>query len=784
MTLDNIPAELRALPQWVVWRYEDTDSGKPTKVPYSPRTGRLASVTDPSTWSTFDEARAAVENAALQYNGTGFVFTDTDPFAFIDLDDPQGDQATYERQLKVYHEFDSYSEVSPSGKGLHIIVKGHIPAGRRRSNIEVYASLRYATMTGNVYQGKTTINERQSLLQLLWTQMGGGVAQSVYHGDDIERTTDDEVIKRALNAHNGDKFAELLHGNWRNLYQSQSEADIAFIDIIAFYTQNRNQISRLFYASPLGQREKARRIDYVAGMVNKSFDRMLPPVDIDGLRNAIEDKLAAELTSLNRGIERTSLNRGMGNDRTSQMELFTGSRYLPPADPTPNVGTVPPGLLGDIARFIYAASPRPVPEIALAGAIGLMAGIVGRAYNVSGTGLNQYIMLLSATGTGKEAMALGINRLMASIRTQVPASAGFIGPGNIRSDAALLRHMSKHSQCFVSLVGEFGSVLDQMTSPYANVSFKGLQTLLRDLYHKSGSDQMLQSTIYSDKDKSIDPIKSPALTILGEGNPEEFYGVLDDRMISGGLLPRFLLIQYNGLRVPLNEAHTEAQPTLMMVEQFATLCAHCLTLMHGGKTVNVRMDTATDKLMRDFDKYADDRINSSRKEVISHLWNRAHLKALKLAALVAVGVQPYEPVITLDIAEWATSLVQTDTFNLVRRFERGEIGRDSEESKQISEIVRAISFYVKAPYPDVSSYSVPAKLHNDKIIPYVYLNKKLVAAAAFRNDRIGATNSLKRTIQTLVDNGDIREVGRNDLAVKYGYNGKAFMVSNTALITT
>lgn len=768
MTPDNIPAELRALPQWVVWRYEDTDSGKPTKVPYSPRTGRLASVTDPSTWSTFDEAVNAVANVSLHYSGIGFVFTDTDPYAFIDLDDPKGDQATYERQLKVYHEFDSYSEISPSGKGLHIIVKGHIPAGRRRSDIEVYSSLRYATMTGNVYQGKTTINERQSLLQLLWTQMGGGVAQSVYHGDDIERLSDDDVIKRALNAHNGDKFAELLHGNWRNLYQSQSEADIAFIDIIAFYTQNRNQISRLFYASPLGQREKARRVDYVAGMVNKSFDRMLPPVDIDGLRNAIEETLAQRAQAT--------------NDRTSQGELFAGSRYQLPADPLPNVGTVPPGLLGDIAQFIYAASPRPVPEIALAGAIGLMAGVCGRAYNVSGTGLNQYVLLLSATGTGKEAMALGTDKLMGAIRTQVPAAMGFIGPAEIRSDAALLRYLSKNSQCFVSLVGEFGLMMKQMSSPHANASQVGLRRVLLDLYNKSGAGQSLRPTIYSDKDKSIDAIPNPAFTLLGESTPESFFATLDESMIAEGLLPRFMLIEYNGHRVPLNESHTLAAPSFGLIEHFATLCAHCLTLMHGGKTVQVGLDQPAQQLMKDFDKYADAQINAAKKEVLRQLWNRAHIKAMKLAALVAVGVQPYEPVITLSMAEWATSLVQTDTFNLVRRFERGEIGKDSEETKQISEVVRALTTYVQSPFPEVSSYGVNAKLHNDKIIPYIYLQRKLVASAAFRNDRSGATQSLKRTIQTLVDNGDIREVGRNDMAVKYGFSGKSYMIVNTAIV--
>ncbi len=70
--LNNIPQEMRIFRQWVVWRYEDTDGPKPTKVPYSALNGRLASVTDPNTWASFDEAAHALQNSGM-YSGIGFV---------------------------------------------------------------------------------------------------------------------------------------------------------------------------------------------------------------------------------------------------------------------------------------------------------------------------------------------------------------------------------------------------------------------------------------------------------------------------------------------------------------------------------------------------------------------------------------------------------------------------------------------------------------------------------------------------------------------------------------
>src|ERR1700744_439201 len=107
-----IPSELRELSQWVCWRYENIGAAKPTKVPYHPD-GRKANVNDPNTWSTFEVAFNAFSIGG--YDGIGFVFSKDDPYTFIDLDNPEGDQVILDRQLKVYNEFNSYSEISPSG---------------------------------------------------------------------------------------------------------------------------------------------------------------------------------------------------------------------------------------------------------------------------------------------------------------------------------------------------------------------------------------------------------------------------------------------------------------------------------------------------------------------------------------------------------------------------------------------------------------------------------------------------------------------------------------------
>ncbi len=770
----NIPEELRVLKQWVLWKYEDVNAAKPTKVPYSIK-GYPASVTDPSHWSSFDDCFNAFQLGG--YDGLGFVFTEADPYTFIDLDDAKGDNAVMERHLKVFHEFDTYAEVSPSGMGLHLICKGTVIAGRRRSNIEIYPSLRYATMTGNIYSNRNTIKDCQSQLTQLWEQMGSGpVAQSLYQGNDKELEDDETITRKAIEAVNGDKFSKLLKGEWQDLYSSQSEADFAFIDIISFYTQNRNQIKRIFRNSPLGFRDKAKREDYLSGMISRSFDRMLPPLDFDGMKNALELKLAKdqlklplEVKNVEASIDTSS---SMGNEHSSNIHQ--------------TVNDLPPGLLGDIASFIYQAAPRPVPEVALAAAIGLLSGITGRAYNISGTGLNQYVLLLAMTGAGKEAAASGINKLMNTIKMQVPTSTGFIGPSEISSGSALFKYLGNTSQSFISLLGEFGLRLQQMSSPNANGSEVSLRRMFLDLYNKSGFSEILHASVYSDKANNTSAVPSPSFSILGESTPERFYGALNEDMISEGLLPRFLLIEYKGNRPPLNEHHTSVIPSFSLVERLASLAAQCETVNHSNprRVINVGRDNDATKLLADFEAYSTNLINKSGKEVIRQLWNRAHIKVLKLSALVAVGENMIEPVVNSSHVIWAANLVQADIAALTERFEAGEVGSNSFEVKQAGEIVRAIKNYIISPYDQVQKYMQfkSPQMHNDKVVPYGYLNKRLVAVAAFRNDRAGATFAIKRTIQNLIDSDRIKELGKVWAQEKYGTTQRCFAINDLTIL--
>ena len=159
---------------------------------------------------------------------------------------------------------DSYTEISPSGKGVHIFVKGELPPkGRKHGDIEMYDSGRFFTVTGkHLKESPLTIENRESELKALHKKtFPPSVLNEPEPDIRVVQTsssmTDAEIINKASQAANGSKFSRLWQGNWQSCYPSQSdypshsEADSALCFMLAFWTQDFSQIDRLFRQSKL-----------------------------------------------------------------------------------------------------------------------------------------------------------------------------------------------------------------------------------------------------------------------------------------------------------------------------------------------------------------------------------------------------------------------------------------------------------------------------------------------------------------------------------------------------
>ncbi len=263
---ERIPNELKNLPNWICWQAQPDPKSHSgiSKKPIDPKTtGNLAKSTDPSTWADFETAVTASKN----YSGIGFCFEGSGYFG-VDLDDMTDDLEDFlcGKQEGIVFEFvhalQSYTELSQSKNGIHIICKGELPAGRRRKgSIEMYDSGRYFCMTGDSIANFGIAERSEEIKPLHEKYLGDKQFKldfSKAQQDEkkvIENISTDDIFRLACDAKNGEKFKKLYNGDFSD-YSSQSEADMAFCNMLAFwYGKDTQKMDYIFRNSGL-MREK------------------------------------------------------------------------------------------------------------------------------------------------------------------------------------------------------------------------------------------------------------------------------------------------------------------------------------------------------------------------------------------------------------------------------------------------------------------------------------------------------------------------------------------------
>jgi len=258
----KIPYELKELDRWCCFKIVERN-GRHTKMPVDANTGELAKSNDEATWADFDTALTA----STAYDGIGFFFKE--PYVGIDIDDVGGEIEDYKNDKhddNIVSEFvdmlGSYAEVSPSGNGIHIIVKGELPpTGRRKGNIEIYTAGRFFTVTGNHLGGYTHITDDEDygkikFLHSKYIETSEPTpVRNITEGEG-NNLPETDLIRIASNSKNGMRFKLFLSGGWDQFYDSQSEADMAFANDLAFWTsRDYGKMDSIFRGSSL-YREK------------------------------------------------------------------------------------------------------------------------------------------------------------------------------------------------------------------------------------------------------------------------------------------------------------------------------------------------------------------------------------------------------------------------------------------------------------------------------------------------------------------------------------------------
>lgn len=776
---DRLPEEAKGFAQWIAWKYEHRGGDKPTKVPVNPNTGYNASVTNPATWGTFAAAVASTVNEGIA--GIGFVFADSDPFTGVDLDVAPG-ASPNEFQTFAYNKLDTYAEISPSGRGVHLIVRGSVPEGvnNQRLGIEVYSSGRFFTCTGNVVNDKP-IADRHDMINELYDEISANevsAAGPLEIKNPTQPISDERLVEKLTRGNANRGYYEYTNvGNWSDAYHSVLRG-------LCYLCSDEDQVQRVILASPLVTQTPAHssgpRPKRVARLWAKEYIKAARTGDLErgdmpyrswslhivpgGSREqhaefvAHGKAIALHLIEQHRQAVKEVAHRAhalirqattpVGGDKLPVPLKVAGLTTYDDLTTTP-----PPGNFYDMVQEICARSRNPSEVMAEWAVLGYVSGTVGRSYvSEDGSGVNNFLILVAGTNTGK-------TQHWSAMSDIGRHSAPGIGDRVFGGDIASAQRIASEGQSKASMtlrLPDAGDWLRQVIEGKTAITAQ-LRSALLNIYESAGDgrawDTPKSQAAKADKVQSIYEFNM-SLTLDTTPQYAEDFDLSD---FTDGLMSRFILVYGPSVISELQEPKTghDLPPSILnTMGQLQSVIGHHTKPSEPDKQLGIGVP------QRIVVRYADDvrsylwalekeindftRIVQQRKRPPHYIAaSRVVLNAKRVAYTVAIIECPHTPVVTRSIMDWALRFVLSSVTAVIKQFDDGTIGSD--ESKQEAAIVdviaRAIDQHPDRPYITMSE-----------------LCKTVDRLVCFTKSKLGARTTRQRVVFDMLDRGVLDKI--------------------------
>lgn len=711
--LQDLPDIFVNFPNWVVWREEVIAGDRLTKVPYQATNSTMrAKPNDPATWNRLSAAvKKSLHIVSSDYkSGTGFVITPETGLVCIDLDNPAKLGAN-EANARKLHEYllerfsNTYIELSPSGTGYHIWLWGTLPDGRlsvslkAQAGVEIYSGARFMTMTGNMINGCPTVTNQQlildELIEYLVSINGGKMpGQANATGDEIETTdelgrrldlSDEEVIQIAIRSNS--KFLEFFNATPASDRSQFAKPVAGDLDKI---TGDPDQVIRIMMASPIGRcyspdELERKLVNYWLPECRSSNKEILEKRE-EGKRFQ-QELVAAE-------IERQE-------KKKKEPKPKRGATFNPPFVNAPQniplyTENYPPGMIGIMAQEIRErATMRASKDFAVAAALSIFAGMSGHAYSFEKANGAMYLLMLGASGQGKEAPAEARDKLLQQLRGQgihPDMLAGLTGPSKITSPQGFHRRLEK-DKSLLCILGEATVWLNDLARTNHGMS-DAIKQFILDLYGKMGKGRVIAPSEILNKDNKLNNVIGPAATLLMEGEPSIYTELLGyDPYVTSGLCGRMIHVVGNPDDKPeKNYGHTSFSDyvisnlatvvtfwTNKRSEQNAVMAAQERGMAPmGGATADTAWITVkiTDEALtrhRKFDREIDF-FGNKVSDKVGYIYNRLIVNTIRVAINFAASVNPFDPVIDLDVYSAAQEFVLRGLHHVAACVDSGDVG--------------------------------------------------------------------------------------------------------------
>jgi hypothetical protein len=778
----NLPMELRLKKQWLV--------ASPNKSPlfftknqfYNASVSKHAS----SQWMSFEEATSAAMIASLQI---GFIIAEGDGITCIDLDvKPNTTKETLDLFQEIVQRFDSYTERSVGGNGIHIWCKGDIGLGRRRDGVEIYSQNRFMICTGKVLHQKEHLELRQDLLMNMVSQMPLSADYNEIVLEELPQVETDEEVGRKLWEIESARI--LWQGQWQDLgHPSQSEGDLDLMIHLVRFSPSNEQCYRLFRQSNLGKRTKANRKDYVdRTMRHARFIRQQELIDIEIGRKsaaAILAKYDAEQVALKNTqlpeqpkqpiVEGSVALNQVLEDNPDMAPEYVREQDLP-SEPQLELDLqerqyeFPSAGLGYLARHFYKGSYYPNIPFSIMMAYTVISAICGRAWNTStNSGLNTYNLVIAPSGMGKDDLNKGISRLIEACKMKYTPFENFFHFGRFTAGTSLAKHFSTLNikrppgMSFAQIAPEFGDMISRFANG-RDENMQGLMMTMLDFHGKAAPGSRSSAISYSDMTKNVISLDSPAYSILGETTPE-IYESMNDYLMNNGFLSRFNIMEYQGRRPEMNE-HPDFSIDSNLID-FLVLLAKIAEEFNrtNKKPIVAELSSEAKKRFKMFNSFCDKYYNLSiqdKKSTIEHfMWSRSPNRVNVLATLAAIldsspldGATIVPPTVTEEHWNYAEEIVMNDITNFKMKQEAGDLGSD--DATCVKKLENLFDEYLNRQIKD--SYRVEPELQATGKISYTYIRTRALNWSCFKINKKFQERKLNETIQTLIRLGRLKEI--------------------------
>lgn len=767
-----LPEPLRALDQWVCADDE--------KQPRNAKNGSFAAVDNPLTWASFSEAcRTALANGW----DIGFVLSASDPFTIVDLDNKPHNPAPPSMR-KVHAEIiqnsETYIERSTSGTGYHVIVEGMTIKPIKTDWIEMYSSHRFMICTGYaikelpVADGAVLIDVIEQHFRKASDEFIDLDADLVDFVEGVEVLDDEEVLRRGMEAENSDKFASLWEGNLDYYNGDHSRADNALLNLLCFLTPHNEQVRRIFRQSKLYRPNQRNRSG--DGYLNRSIITWRaenPPLDMSKFDlMAPEQYGSAPPVAIEPAPEPK-----LPVPKAPKATIPSVPSPIPkaPARAAAKPSIFPPGILGELCQHIFQNAYIPMAESALIASLGYACGLIGRGFHINGLGLNQYMCLLAESGEGKEGGKKGIRKFHKLVYANVPSAAHAIGTADFSAGVSLAKSLAEYP-CFLGIAGELGVTLRGLLDPRANQNTRDLKRAFTDAWSESGPDGVMNGRKYSDRSKDAGDVQRPCLSVIGESVASHFYGSLSADVINDGFIPRWAVLEHDGVQGEVNRNEPEPFPA-HLVEAFQDLFVCSKTNQDSNMMTKVVL--AHDAKVA-FHKFEDGIRAKARSMPSEHplkaILNRTNEKALKFAALLAACENPHVPMVTIEIATWSMQFVSKCDAFMTSRFEDGSVGEGEDNFDGM--IRKFIRVYQGATVKQKVDLKCPKCLIETNAISHSSFACYLKQRAAFKNHRIGAIKAIDLAIGEALQSGLLVKMPASEKAKVGLKGGEAYLLGS------